>query len=196
MEHIIERVKTIVLSPKEALTAVKTEEMPVVDTMKRYVAIIAAIPPAAQFIGYALVGLPLVGRLSFGRSLLSAILLFVANLIVVVVFGKIITALAPNFNATKNDAHAFKLSVYSLTPGFVAGIFYIIPSLSPLSMIGGLYGIYVLYLGIPILTEAPQEKAVAYTVVSLLLAIVLFVVLGMIVSAIAWGGGAGSVRYF
>ncbi|MFQ5824039.1 MAG: Yip1 family protein [bacterium] len=196
MEKIIERVKSILLSPKDALNAVKTEEMTVVGTMKEYVVIVAAIPAVALFIGYALIGLPLVGRYNIGRTLIFAALYYILSLISVFIIGKIINALAPSFNAVKNDLNAFKLAVYSLTPGFIAGVFYIIPSLQILTWLGALYGIYILYLGIPILMEAPQEKAVAYTVVSLIVGFIAMVIIWVIAGALAWGGGAVPARYF
>lgn len=196
MEKVIERAKSILLSPNEALTSVKTEATTVKDTMKEYVAIIAAIPAVAYFIGYALVGLPFVGRQPIGRTLGFAILYYVLSMAAVIIVGKIINALAPNFNAVKNDLNAFKLAVYAYTPVFVAGIFYVIPSLSILAFLGSLYGIYILYLGIPILMEAPQEKRVAYTVVTLIVAFVVMFVIFAIAGAIAWGGGAGPARYF
>lgn len=196
MEQIIERIKSIFLSPRDALTAVKTEELTKAGTMKEYVVIIAAIPAVAQFIGYALIGLPLIGRQHIGRSLMYAALLYVLSLVAVILVGKIINALAPSFGAVKNDLNAFKLAVYSYTPAFVAGIFNLIPSLAVLSILGSLYGIYILYIGIPILMEAPKEKAVAYTVVTIIVAVILMVIIGAIAGAIAWAGGAGPVRYF
>ncbi|MFQ5602036.1 MAG: Yip1 family protein [bacterium] len=196
MEKLIERVKSILLSPKDALTAVKSEEMTVVETMKEYVAILAAIPAAAQFIGFALVGLPIVGRYNFGRSLLFAIISYILSLVSVIVVGKVINALAPSFKAVKNDSNAFKLAVYSLTPAFVAGIFNAIPSLSVLAFLGSLYGIYILYIGLPILMDVPEEKAIAYTVVTLIVVMLVMIFVYFIAGAIAWGGGGGPGRMF
>lgn len=196
MEKLIERVKSILLSPKDALSAVKTEEMTIAGTMKEYVAIVAAVPAVALFIGYAFIGLPLVGRYNLGRTLIFAALYYILSLISVFVIGKVINVLAPTFNAVKNDLSAFKLAVYCLTPGFIAGVFYVIPSLQILTWLGALYGIYILYLGIPILMEAPQEKAVAYTVVALIVSFVVMVIAWVIAGALAWGGGAVPARYF
>lgn len=196
MEQIIERIKSVILSPRDALTAVKTEEWTVTGTMKEYVVIIAAIPAIAQFIGYALIGLPLIGRQHMGRSLVYAALVYILSLVVVVLVGKIINALAPSFGAAKDDLSAFKLAVYAYTPAFVAGVFYLIPSLAILSILGSLYGIYILYIGLPILMGTPKEKTVAYTVVTIIVIVILMVIIGAIAGAIAWAGGAGPVRSF
>jgi len=195
MEKIIDRVKSILLSPKDALTAVKSEELSIADFMKEYVAIIAAIPPIAQFIGFAMVGHPVFGRRSFIASLFFAVVSYVLTLVSVLVFGKVVNALASNFNSTKDDMNAFKLAVYAFTPGLVVGIANIVPSLSVLAMLGALYGIYILYIGLPILMATPEDKNVAYTIVSLICGLILMVVIAWIATAIAFGG-AVSAGYF
>ncbi|MFQ5675192.1 MAG: Yip1 family protein, partial [bacterium] len=187
MEKVIERVKSVLLGPKDALTAIKAEELELKGFMKDYVAIVAAIPAIAQFIGRALVGDPVFGRLSFFGTLFFAILYYVLSLVGVFVFGKIVNALADNFNSTKNDSNAFKLAVYAFTPGFVAGVFHIVPGLRVLSMLGSLYGIYILYIGLPILMDTPEDKNTAYTIVSLIIGLIVMVVIGTIATDIALG---------
>jgi len=195
MEKIIERVKSILLSPKDALTAVKSEEMSIADFMKEYVAILAAIPAVAQFIGLALVGHSVFGRRSFIGTLFYAALFYIFSLVSIFVYSKVIGALAPSFNATKNDLSAFKLTVYAWTPAFVAGIFHIVPGLQVLAMLGGLYGIYILYLGLPILMESPEDKTVAYTVVSLIVGLILMVVIGSVATVIALGSAVPAIYF-
>ena len=195
MEKIIERVKSILLSPKDALTAVKSEEMSIADFMKEYVAILAAIPAIAQFIGLALVGHSVFGRRSFIGTLFYAALFYILSLVSIFFYSKVIDALAPSFNATKHDLIAFKLTVYAWTPAFVAGIFHIIPGLQVLAMLGGLYGIYILYLGLPILMESPEDKTVAYTVVSLIVGLILMVVIGSIATVIAFGSAVPAIYF-
>ena len=190
MEKIIERVKSILLSPKDALTAIKSEEVSIAAFMKEYVAILAAIPAVSIFIGWALVGHSVFGRRSFIGTLFYAALFYILSMVSVFVYSKVIDALAPSFNATKNDLNAFKLTVYAWTPAFVAGIFHIVPGLQVLAMLGALYGIYILYLGLPILMESSEEKTVAYTVVGLLVALLTMVLIWFIAGAIALGGAA------
>jgi hypothetical protein len=54
-----------------------------------------------------------------------------------------------------------------------------------LSILGvlGLYSLYLLYLGLPILMKAPQEKALAYTAVVVVAAIVVFAVISVVAGA-------------
>jgi hypothetical protein len=196
MEKVFERAKRIILSPTEALTEVKTESTTVMTLMKEYVVFVAAIPALAQFVGYALVGLPIVGRYPFFRSLMFALFSYVLSLVGVIVVGKVVDLLAPSFNSTKNDLNAFKLAAYSMTPAFVAGIFNLIPSLGVLALLGSLYGIYVLYLGLPVLMGTAEDKRAIYTVATIVVVVIVMVIVTAIAGALAWSGGAGPGRYF
>ncbi|NIR49815.1 YIP1 family protein [candidate division KSB1 bacterium] len=181
MQQIFERVKKIILNPRDALAEVKTEEIVIGDFMKEYVAIVAAVPAIAQFIG-------LIGRGNLFSILLFVVLGYVVNLVVVFVFGKVLEALAQTFGGVKNTEDAFKLAAYSYTPYFIAGIFNINPALSILAVLGGLYGIYILYLGVPTLMESPQDKALAYAAVSIIIMIIISFVLGLLVASVAGVG--------
>jgi ABC-type Na+ efflux pump permease subunit len=46
----------------------------------------------------------------------------------------------------------------------------------------GLYSLYLLYLGLPILMKSPRDKAVAYTAVVIIAAVVLFMLTGFVAS--------------
>jgi len=97
------------------------------------------------------------------------------------VLALIIDALAPTFNGQRSQIQALKVAAYSSTAAWVAGIFALIPGLRILGILG-LYSLYLLYLGLPVLMKSPREKAVGYTVVVILAAIVLFMVIGVIAS--------------
>ncbi|MCG8608457.1 YIP1 family protein [bacterium] len=193
---VLERAKRVILSPRDALIAVKSEDMTLASGVKDYLAILAAFPAIARFIGIALVGLPLIGRSPFFRSLFHSAVWYALSVIVIIVMGKIINGLAPTFSAMKDDMNAFKLAAYSFTPVLAAGVFNLIPSLGILAVLGSLYGIYILYIGLPIMMEVPQEKAMAYTVVTLIAGFVVWIVAGVIGAAIAWGGDGAPGRLF
>jgi len=191
---IVQRVQSIILKPKEEWVKIKAEPATVAGLFTSYVVILAAIPAAAQFLGNILVGsrLPVVGlyRWSIGRALGNAILTYVFALATVYLFALIINELAPNFGSAKNMTSALKLSVYSMTPGWVAGILYIIPGLWVLGILAGLYGLYVLYLGFDTpMMETPKDKVMGYMGVSIVVVIVLYVVFSLIL------GGIFAVRY-
>ena len=85
--------------------------------------------------------------------------------------------------------------MYAHTPAWLGGIFHLLPALGVLALVTALYGLYLLYLGLPVLMKAPKDKAVGYTVVVVLCAIVLTIVVSVIGSIVGFGGagmrGAG-----
>ncbi|MGB9893467.1 MAG: Yip1 family protein [Candidatus Saccharicenans sp.] len=187
--NIVPRVQGIILKPKEEWEKIKTEPATVTDIFKSYLIILAAIPAVAQFLGYWLIGLslPFRGhiRMSFGFSLGRAIASYILSLASIFILALIINALAPTFSSKPNQLSALKLAAYSLTPYYVAGIFYLIPVLSFLVLLAGIYGLYVFYLGFKAgLMETPPEKITGYFVVTIIVAIVLMLVVGLIVGAI------------
>jgi hypothetical protein len=81
--------------------------------------------------------------------------------------------------------NALKLAVYSMTPVWVAGILYIIPALGILALLAGLYGLYVLYLGFEApMMDTPRERVLSYLVVSVVVIVALFIVVGLILGAL------------
>jgi hypothetical protein len=96
----------------------------------------------------------------------------------------VIDALAANYGATKDFNRAFSLVAYAYTPMFVAGVFYLLPSLAWIVSLAGFYGLYLLYIGLQPMMKAPAEKQTSYFVVSLIVTIVVAAVLSFILSAI------------
>src|SRR4029453_8977060 len=80
----------------------------------------------------------------------------------------------------KDHNKSFNVAVYSYTPGWIAGALQILPALGILGVLAALYGLYLLYLGLPALMKCPRDKAIGYTAVVVICAIVLSVVLGSI----------------
>jgi hypothetical protein len=186
MDIVSQRVQSILLKPKEEWAKIKAEPTTIAEIFTSYVMILAAIPAVFQFLGNLLVGrrLPLVGvfRWPIGRALGYAVVSYVLALVAVYVFALIINELAPTFASTKNMTNAVKLSVYSMTPGWLAGVLYIVPGLWALSVVASLYGLYLLYLGFDTpMMETPKDKIPGYMALSVVVVVVLYVVLSWIV---------------
>ncbi len=194
------RVKNILLTPKTEWPAIEADPTPTGTLVSSYVMPLAAIGAVAGFIGRSLVGttVPFLGtyRVPIMTGLVGAVLAFCFAILGVFILAFIINALAPTFGAQKDSHKAFKVAVYSYTPAWMAGALQILPGLAILGIIAALYGLYLLYLGLPALMKAPQDKAVAYTAVVVVCAIVLSVVLTSIdglIGAPAALGTLGSV---
>ncbi|BBB65019.1 hypothetical protein UNDYM_0766 [Undibacterium sp. YM2] len=198
--NLVERAKNITLTPKTEWPVIAAETTSTADIFKNYVAPLAAIPAVSSFIGMSIIGfsVPLLGniRLPILTGITAMVMSFVFALIGVYLISLIIDALAPQFGAEKNPAQALKVAAYSFTPAWLAGILSLLPSLSMLGILAGAYGIYLLYLGLPVLMKAPQEKAGAYTAVSVVCSVVMMVVFSMVIGAIGGSGmyGAASMH--
>ena len=179
---LADRVKNILLTPKTEWPVIDAEPTTVADLYKGYIMPLAAIGPIAQAVGWTVFGLrvPFLGtyRTPIGTALVSALVTYLLTLAAVYVLAIIIDKLAPTFNGTPSQIQALKVAAYSSTASWVAGIFVLIPALSMLSILG-VYSLYLLYLGLPVLMKTPPEKALSYTVVVILAAIVLFMVIGL-----------------
>jgi hypothetical protein len=184
---LAERVKGILFQPQQEWQAINTEATSPGDLYRGYVVPLAAIGPVASIIGMSIIGisLPMGGtyRVPFGTAISHAVVRFVMTLVGVYVLALIINALAGTFSGQKSDIQALKVAAYASTATWVAGIFAVIPALGFLGILG-LYSLYLLHLGLPVLMKAPQEKALGYTVVVILAAILVFVIIGSVSGAL------------
>lgn len=195
---IVDRVKNICLTPTNEWPVIAGETATTGGLITGYVAPLAAIGAVAGFIGGSLVGrsLPFVGfyRVPLMTGLVAAVFTFVMAIVGILILTFVINALAPTFGGQKNSSQAMKVAVYSYTPAWVAGILQIVPALGVLGILASLYGLYLLYLGLPRLMNCPQDKAIGYTAVVVVCAIVLTVVLGAVGAAVGVGTmGAGAL---
>ncbi|MGD1037759.1 MAG: Yip1 family protein [Roseiarcus sp.] len=177
---LVKRVKGILLTPKTEWQAIEPEPGDPAYLFTNYVAILAAIPAVCRFIGMTILGRSVVG------GVVSAIVYYVLTFVMVYVMALIADALAPSFGGHKNQPNALKLTVYSMTPAWLAGVFWLIPRLGILGLILGLYGLYLFWLGAPTLMKTPAEKSVLYTAAVVVCGIVISVVIFAIVHAIGW----------
>jgi hypothetical protein len=148
---LVERVKAILVTPKTEWQATAGEPGDMTLLFANYVAPLAAIPAICGLVGWVVVGAPL------GTGIAITLLRYVLSFVAVYLVALIIDALSPTFEGAKNFDHALKLSVYSATPFWLAGVFLLIPGLGILRILG-LYGVYLLWLGIPPLMRAPEER--------------------------------------
>jgi hypothetical protein len=190
---IVDRVKAIILSPKDEWPKIAAESTPQGDILRSYVLPLAAIGPVASFIGGQVFGYGMFGfsyRPSLVWSLSSALVSYVLSIISVFVLAWIADLLAPKFDGQSNKLGAFKLVVYSYTAAWLAAVFGLIPSLGVFSLLG-LYSLYLLYTGATPLLKVPQDKAVGFTAVTILCAVVLALIVSPITAAITglWAAG-------
>jgi hypothetical protein len=185
---LVARARDILTKPREEWGHIDAEPASIGGIYVNYVLILAAIPPLAGAIGLLLFGYPILGatyRPGIGAVLSQALSSYVLSLIGVFVVALIIDWLAPRFGGVRDQVKAFKAAAYASTAGWIAGIANVVPQLGWLQLIGAIYGLYLLYLGLPRLMRVPQDRAVPYIAVCILAFIVAFVVIGMVVAMVA-----------
>jgi hypothetical protein len=185
--NLVERAKKLILQPKQEWQVIDAEPHTVQDLYTNYVMILAAIPAVCGFIGYSIVGIGAWGttyRMPIGAGVANLVMGYLLSLAWVYVLALVIEAFAPKFGGKKDLDQALKLAAYTPTPAWIAGVFSIIPALSIIGWLASLYSLYLLFLGLPILMKAPEDKAIPYFLVVILAAIVLSVVF-FIIAALA-----------
>ncbi len=188
---LVDRAKNIMFNPKQEWEVIKAESAAVGDLYTKYAIILALIPAVAGFIGYTVFGISWgfgTIKLPAGTSLTWAIVTYVTSLAGVAIISFIVDALAPNFGSTKDMVASTKVAVYAYTPAWVAGIFYIFPSLGIIVALAGIYSLILMYMGLQKVKNVPQDKMAVYFIVIIIVAIVIYFVMGLIVRQIAFSG--------
>jgi Yip1-like protein len=152
---LVERVKAIMVTPQAEWPAIARE--PDHAQVIQFIAILAAIPALARFVGGWLIG----GYTPFLPALAGAIVAYALSFAVVFALALIVDVLAPRFGAQRNYSNALRLTAYSFTPVWLAGIFLLVPGTSFLVLLG-LYGFYLMWIGIPVLMQPSKDDTVPY----------------------------------
>lgn len=180
---LVDRVKAILTRPGPTWTTIEGEASPIGELYRYYVIPLAAIAPVCSMIGNLAFGRAAPG-FSLAGGVVSqagwALVTWMLGLVGVYIFALIVDWLAPHFGGVPSREQAFKLGAYSSTAGWVAGVFLLFPPLSFLTLIAGLYGLYLMYLGLPKLMVVSKDKAVIYTVCAVLAAIVVSLVVSLV----------------
>jgi hypothetical protein len=195
---LVDRVKNILLSPRTEWPVIDAEPATVASLYTGYIVPLAAIPVICQAIGMSMVGItiPFVGthyRTPIVSAITSAVVMYVFSLIAVFIVALIVDGLAPTFGGTKNQVQALKVVAYSYTASWIGGILSLVPAISIIGVLFGLYSLYLLFLGLPVLMKSPPDKAVGYTVVVVICTIIVTWVIFFAVAALGFGMGAGAL---
>lgn len=197
---LVTRAVNILTKPAEEWTVIRGETTDTKSLFMGYALPLALIGPICGLISVLLFA-GLMGPLGLGAVLMSAIVgavLGVAiSLLAVFLLGVIINALASSFGTQQNKDQAMKVAVYSMTASWVAGLLTLVPAVGGLlALLAGLYGFYLLYLGLQKVMDTPQDKAIIYTLVLfLIMAVILGVamtIVGIITAAMMMGAVAAA----
>ena len=193
---LVARARALITKPADEWPVIAAEPATPADLMRGWAVPLAAIGPVAGFIHGQLFGFGAFGisyRPGIVAGLSTLLVSYVLGLIGVVVLALVAQNVAPRFGGVADRTSAFKLVVYGSTAAWAAGVFQLIPGLGLLGILG-LYSLYLYYLGATPVMRVPQDKAAGFTAVTILAAVLLYIVVGAVSSAFLgiFGGGLGS----
>ena len=182
--NLIDRVKNILLAPKQEWPRIAAESATVQSLYAGYIVILAAVGPLATLVSLAIIGL--------GFGIGAAVFAYIHSLVGVAILALIADLLAPTFGGSRDYLAAMKLVAYSFTAVWVAQIALLIPVIGfVIVLIGLIYSFYLFYLGAPVLKKSTGDKVVPYTIVVVISAIVLMYLIGLIARSLGFGFGMG-----
>ncbi len=183
----IDRIKAILTTPRTEWPRIAAEPATVSSIVRDWLVWLAAIPAIATFVGFSLIGFGAMGgtvRVPILAGIAQAVVGVVLAVVMTGVIAKVADALAPRFGGRSDFLGAFKLVAYGGTASMVAGVFYVLPALSVLALLGSLYSIWLIRLGVPVMMKVPEARAWAYTGVLIACGVVAGLLLGAITSAL------------
>jgi len=195
---LVERAKAILMQPRIEWPRIAAETTDPMKVLTSYVVPLALIGPIAGLIGMQIFGINAVImtiRPSITTSLTIAVTSFVMAIVGIFVLSFVANWLSPKFGGRDNFPAAFRLVAYSMTAAWVGAIFGLIPALGLIGSLIGLYSFYLYYLGAEPVLGVPKDKTLGYTVVTVLVAIGVYLVVGLVTATVtgSMGLAAGAV---
>jgi hypothetical protein len=190
LNTLLERVRALLAAPQAQWPLIAAEPATLSGLYRNYILVLAAIPPLCGFIKVSLIGYAwhrfTIYRLGVGAGLSAAIVHYVLSLAIVYVMAVVVDALATSFGGRPDRVQALKAVGYSYTASWICGLGQLLPWMSAaVALAGALYGIYLLYLGLPFTMRIAPERATGYTMAVVVVAVVLIWIVSLVTGGIA-----------
>jgi hypothetical protein len=134
-------------------------------------------------------------KLSESSALLMATGMYFGLVAGVVALAVVIHELAKAFESTTTFTQSLELAAYTATPLFMVGFAGLYPELWVVMaalLVGVSYSVYLLFSGVPLLLQLPQEKGFIYSSSVVTCGLVLMVIL-MTGAVLLWGITTGPI---
>ncbi|GAA0816842.1 YIP1 family protein [Colwellia sp. D2M02] len=132
-------------------------------------------------------------KISTESAQLMAISMYIALIVGVFALAYLIQWMAKTFDAKPDFVQALELAAYTATPLLMVGVTALFPVLwfvALAGMIAVAYSVYLLYSGVPIMMNIPEDKGFIYSSSVVTCGLVLLVTL-MAATAMMWTMGFG-----
>jgi hypothetical protein len=159
--ELADRIKGILFEPRDEWPKIAVEPASVQSLYTNWIMILAAVGPVALLVST--------------HPLQSVVALYLRSLIMTFVLALVVDTLAPSFGGAKDFVASLKLTAYSSTAAWLAGVFYLFGVMGTvLGLVAAIYALYTFFIGAPVLNKAAPDRAAPFTLVFVLCAVVLF----------------------
>ena len=189
----------LLLRPRHAWRHAATRLPSSVAAALVYPMLFATLPAAAWYYGTTQVGWRIAGgdaiRLTAASALSIAVLFYLAMVAAVIGVGGMIHWMARTYGASSTVGQGIAIAGLTATPLFLTGALGVYPLLA-LDLIVGLvalcHAVYLLYLGIPIAMNIPEERGFLFASAIAAVCLVAFIAI-MGATVLLWDMGAAPV---
>lgn len=164
-----------------------------------HVLLLAMIPAVAAYYGTTEVGWRIgdgeLIRLTQSSAAQLCVLFYAAMLSGIYLIGKFIDFFSMTYGVDESEHNGVLLAAYTATPLFIVGIIAVYPVLW-VNMLAGIiavcWSVYLLYEGLPILMNIPEDRGFMFATSVLTVGLVMLVGL-FAISVVVWSVGLGPV---
>lgn len=183
----------ILYHPKNEWGMIRKEHYSPVHVFLAQISVLAAIPAVSLFIGTTQIGWSIAGSeyvtLEVSSALMAGIAFYFAMWVAVAFIAYAIHWMERTYGGNVSFDECLVLTTFTATPLFLAGLSGLYPLLwfnVSVGMAALCYTVYLLYTGVPIIMQIPEERGFFFA--SSVLTVGLCVLVGMLaVTVVLWG---------
>ena len=176
-----ERIKNLIINPAEEWRAIKEEPDDKAAVIREYALPFIVLLALSNFLGILIFK----NYVTIVFMVVSTLVVFIGAFLSIHISASIINQMAPSFGSIKDITKAYQLVIYSYTAVFIThSIANLIPPLFFIVILG-LYSVYILWVGLGILMETPEDKKMVYMLSSALVLFVVYTLLNFLLGAIS-----------
>lgn len=165
VQHIINQLRTILVDPKELFKQTGGSAMTPVQVYLAYILPLALIPTIAIFVGSLVIGFWGVTA-TFGGALKTALMMYLSVVIGISVLAVILATLSPIYGGERDLGAALTLVAIGYLPAFFVMALWLWPAFGAMATMVGMACVYFVYCGVEVFLKVPQERRVAFVLVS------------------------------
>ncbi|MEP7155081.1 MAG: Yip1 family protein [Betaproteobacteria bacterium] len=187
------RARNIILQPQTEWPVVSREKTDSALRVASYILVFVGLQSLSLMLCLLIAG-------DFGSSIGLGVIVavgisgFTLALLFTFMFALLANLLARMFGGEGSFRCSLQLVAYASTPSWIGGAFGMIPVVgSAVSVLAGVYGLYVLCVGVPPMMKIPKTRTLPFTLILVFSAMVLAIMIGAIQLAIGNVGNTGNI---